>query len=287
MAVPPVASRSSWIRTRAPWRDRVRVELERVEAVLELVLGADRVPGQLAGLPRGHEAAAEPVRQRAAEDEAARLCAEDHVGLQRLGVGREPIDRVAERLLVGEERHDVLEDDPRLREVGDVPDLGGEVDRHRAREPMRRASGAPARRAPARAPGRQQPSSSSSSSPRGDARDSPRRASERGAGAEQCRRAVGVGAELPQVPGGNAVPVQARGRPSRPRCPARGIGFTVLVTRGSRSPYSSSSSTNARVGACTLAERAEIDLGLGRLQAALAPRRRSRLTAPAHRAPGG
>ena len=33
-------------------RDRVGVHLERVEAVLERVLDADRPPGQLAGLPR-------------------------------------------------------------------------------------------------------------------------------------------------------------------------------------------------------------------------------------------
>src|SRR5437868_2818194 len=59
--------------------ERVGVQLERVEAVLERVLDADGVPRQLAGLARRHERAAEPVRERAAEDEAARLGAEDHV----------------------------------------------------------------------------------------------------------------------------------------------------------------------------------------------------------------
>ena len=56
-----------------PGRDRVVVELERVDAVLERVLHADGPPGQLAGLAGRDEAAAEPVGERPAEDEASRL----------------------------------------------------------------------------------------------------------------------------------------------------------------------------------------------------------------------
>ena len=76
--------------------DRVDVNLERIRAVLEVVARLDRLPGQLAGLPRGHEAAAERVGERTAEDEAARLGAEDHVGRPRAGPRRQPVDRLAE-----------------------------------------------------------------------------------------------------------------------------------------------------------------------------------------------
>src|SRR4051812_4355619 len=132
-------------------RDRVRVQLESVEAVLESVLGAHRPPGQLSRLARSHEPALEPVGERGAEDEAAGLGAQDEVGLPRLGKLGELFDRFLQRLPVGEQRHDVLEDDSPLGEVWDVPDLRLEIDRH-AR--AARANGPPARREAVRAPGR-------------------------------------------------------------------------------------------------------------------------------------
>src|ERR671918_1240496 len=107
--------------------DRVGVQLERIEAVLERVLGADRAPGKLAWLAGRHEAAAEPVGERRAQDEPARLGAEDQVWLARLGELGELLDGLAQRLRIRQQRHDVLEDDAALREVRDVPNAGGEV----------------------------------------------------------------------------------------------------------------------------------------------------------------
>ena len=78
---------------------------------------------QLPGPARRREAAAQPVRERAAEDEPARLGAEHEIRPPRLRPLGEPLDRLVQRRRVCEQRHDVLEDDPRLGEVRDVADL--------------------------------------------------------------------------------------------------------------------------------------------------------------------
>src|SRR5436190_12252204 len=108
-------------------RDCVRMELQGVLAVFERVRGAHGLPGQLPGPSRGHEPAPELVGEHRAEDEPARLGAEDHVRLARLDPVGEQVDRLRERPLVAEQRHDVLEDDPGLREVRDVANLALEV----------------------------------------------------------------------------------------------------------------------------------------------------------------
>src|SRR5262245_10080285 len=64
-------------------RNRVPVGLKRVGAVLELVGGLDRLARQLPGLARSDEPRVELVRERAAEDESARLGAEHVVRLLR------------------------------------------------------------------------------------------------------------------------------------------------------------------------------------------------------------
>jgi hypothetical protein len=102
-------------------RQRVGVDLEGVDPVFECVLGADDLVRQLAALARGHEAHAEVARQRAAEDEAARLGGDHEVDVELARVLAEPRDGRVERCGVQQERRDVLEDDPRLREVVDVP----------------------------------------------------------------------------------------------------------------------------------------------------------------------
>ena len=85
-------------RARARRLDRVGVHLELVESVLERVLRRHGVPGQLAGLARRHEAAAELARERSTGDVAARLGAEYEVGLARRGPLRQPLDGLRERL---------------------------------------------------------------------------------------------------------------------------------------------------------------------------------------------
>jgi len=103
------------------------VQLERVLAVLQRVGGADRLPRQLPGAARGDEAAVQLVGEHGAEDEASCLRAEDHVRPARLRPLREQVGGLLERRRVGEQRHDVLEDDPGLRKIGHVADLGLQV----------------------------------------------------------------------------------------------------------------------------------------------------------------
>src|SRR3954451_17760593 len=65
--------------------DRVSVQLQRIEAVLERVLRAHRPPRELPRLARRDEPAAELARERPSRDEAACLRAQDQVGLARDG----------------------------------------------------------------------------------------------------------------------------------------------------------------------------------------------------------
>ena len=125
-AVPPVASTSSMTRTRSPACERVGVHLEGLLAVLQLVADRAGLPGQLAGLAHGHEADPERERHGCREDEPAGLHADDLVDHDRpvlvtTGVG-ERLDDSGEGRVVVEQRGDVLEGHPRLREVGDVAD---------------------------------------------------------------------------------------------------------------------------------------------------------------------
>src|SRR6266545_7469632 len=112
-----------------PRRDRVGVELQCVEAVLERVLDAHGPPGELARLAGRDEATVETVGERRPEDEPSGLGPEDQIGLARLGELRELLHRLVQPVGIGEQRHDVLEDDAALREVRDIPDLGGQVHR--------------------------------------------------------------------------------------------------------------------------------------------------------------
>ena len=120
-AVPPVASRSSTI-THARPLDGVRVHLQRVGAVFERV-----------GLARGFGTAACPacapartrrpaLGQRRAEDEAARLDADDQLGLVAADALGQQIDRVRNAAPSPMQRRDVPEQDARLGKVGDVAD---------------------------------------------------------------------------------------------------------------------------------------------------------------------
>src|SRR5690606_11773164 len=102
--------------------NRIRVHLEVIEAVLELVADADGLARQLAALAHEMHRQPEPVRERRAEDEAARLDREDVLRAKRLRALRESRERVAEAGGMLQERSDVLEDDAGLREVGHVAD---------------------------------------------------------------------------------------------------------------------------------------------------------------------
>ena len=80
------------------------------------------LPGQLALLADRHEAAAEFVRDGAAEDEAARLDAGDMVDAGVEEGQDQPVDRGAQARRIGDQRGDVAEQDARLRIVGNRAD---------------------------------------------------------------------------------------------------------------------------------------------------------------------
>ena len=115
-AVPPVAIEVVDQDDALARADRVRVDLDLVDAVFERIGDAHRLVRQLALLADRHEAGRELMRHRAAEDEAARL---DPGHLVDLAAGvrvDEFIDGAAEGARIAEQRGDVAEDDAGLRD---------------------------------------------------------------------------------------------------------------------------------------------------------------------------
>jgi hypothetical protein len=116
--------------------DRVLLHLEVVGAVLLLVALGHALAGELALLPDGHEARAEPERQSRAKEEAAALEADDNVDAALLADGGveglcdlqlEGAHQVGEVGVVGEDGHDVLEEDARRGEVRELAQGGAQV----------------------------------------------------------------------------------------------------------------------------------------------------------------
>jgi hypothetical protein len=108
---------------------RVGMNVQLIEAILEPVLCADRLLGQLARLARGHESDPQLARQCTREYEPARLGSDDQVYTERTGVGGQLLNDMVERRRIEQQRSDVPEDDPGLREVGDVADVVPQVQR--------------------------------------------------------------------------------------------------------------------------------------------------------------
>ena len=106
-----------------PFVHGILVDFERVGAVFEIVGFLDRFRGQLSGLADWNEAGAEPLCDRAAKNEAAALDADYRIdSLVHVRHGQH-VDRHGEALTIAQQRRDVVEEDPHLREVGDVPDV--------------------------------------------------------------------------------------------------------------------------------------------------------------------
>ena len=120
--------------------ERVGVHLERVDTVLEHVLGADRLSRQLAGLARRHEPHPQLAGERAPEDEAARLGGDHEIDRGRAHESGEPCHRRVQSRRVQQQRRDVLEHDSRAREVWDIPDVGAQIHRMTATSRSRRLS---------------------------------------------------------------------------------------------------------------------------------------------------
>ena len=116
--------------------DRVLLHLEVVGSVLLLVALGHALAGELALLPDGHEAGAQPERQSRAKEEAAALEADDNVDAALLadggveGLGDLQLQRAhqaGEVGVVGEDGHDVLEQDARRGEVRELAQGGAQV----------------------------------------------------------------------------------------------------------------------------------------------------------------
>jgi len=102
--VPPVAS--------------VEVNFQRVRPVFEVICNAGNRGGQLAWLAHRDEARVEPVSQRRAKDESARLDAQDQVNLVLDVVRRQQVNQLGKAGFVFEERGDVVKKNPGLGEIG-------------------------------------------------------------------------------------------------------------------------------------------------------------------------
>src|SRR6266487_1884169 len=98
------------------------MQLERVRAVLEVVLGADHLARQFAELANGHKSSVQQVSDRRSKDEAARLHADDNTRRMAAHQLRQTVDRLLESPRILEEGGDVLEEDSLLGEIRDIVD---------------------------------------------------------------------------------------------------------------------------------------------------------------------
>src|SRR2546421_10695164 len=102
---------------------RVRVHLQLIGAVLEVVGLHHRHPGKLPRLANGHEAGTQLDRYGRSGDEPASLDCGVQVGRILCPCPGHQIDYLAKDVLVAKQGRDVAEDDPLLRIVGHVADV--------------------------------------------------------------------------------------------------------------------------------------------------------------------
>lgn len=116
--------------------DRVVLHLEVIGSVLLLVTLGDALAGEFALLPDGDEAGAESQSESGAEEETAALQTDDDVDVALLADGGvesggdlqlESADQVGESCVVGEDGHDVLEQDAGGGEVGELAQGGAQA----------------------------------------------------------------------------------------------------------------------------------------------------------------
>ncbi len=109
-------------------RERIGVDLQCVDPVLERIFGADRLVWQLAWLASWGEPRSQLARKCPTKNEAAGLRGYHEVDLQIARKPRQPGHGGIERARVEEQRRDVLEHDPGPWEVRDVTNKRSEVD---------------------------------------------------------------------------------------------------------------------------------------------------------------
>ena len=116
----------------------VAVDLQRVVAVLQRILCRKGQGGQLARFAYDGQPRLQCVRDGGANDEAARLDAQNLIDTPAVGLG-EPIHDGMKGRAISQQRGDVFEDDAGLREIGNVADVLFEI-RTRLLRPMIGAS---------------------------------------------------------------------------------------------------------------------------------------------------
>ena len=107
------------------------MQFQPVGAIFQHIVDAHGPAGQLPRLAHRHEALAQGGGQRRAQDEAARLDADDQVGIERPCHASQPLDQFGEARTVRQQRGDVAELDAGLGEIRNGADEGGQaVDAH-------------------------------------------------------------------------------------------------------------------------------------------------------------
>src|SRR5215510_2483230 len=104
------------------------MNLDRIDAIFERVVLSDDLVRQLALLANGHEAAAEHVRHRTAQNEASRFDAGDVVDIALEEGPGQLIDGGTEGVEIGEEGGDVAKENALLRVIRDRPDVALDVE---------------------------------------------------------------------------------------------------------------------------------------------------------------
>jgi len=112
--------------------NRIVLKLDRVSAVLESIAMVDSWAWQLASFARHYEAAAERVGQRCGNEKSPRLDPDEKIRAERANRIGEPFHSAAPSARLREQRGDVVEQDPRLREIGDRPDVLLKIHCHRS-----------------------------------------------------------------------------------------------------------------------------------------------------------
>ena len=94
------------------------MDFERVTAVFKLVADLDRFGGEFPGLAYRNETGVQPICQRWSEDKSTRLHSEDEVDFLADVVRGERVNQAREAEFVFKKRSDVVEEDARLRKIG-------------------------------------------------------------------------------------------------------------------------------------------------------------------------
>ena len=115
--------------------DRIAMDGKGVRPILKAIFDFKIVGGQLAGFPDRNESGIQPIRQYSAENEPARLDADDFGDPLPLIVGGQFIGDRRQGAGVLKERGDIVEENAGFGEVGNFPNESVIVDgRHRSEQ---------------------------------------------------------------------------------------------------------------------------------------------------------